>query len=204
MLFSLSQEASQGLPAEKARPTGTVLFVKFNMQGGLVKEIRLQAKTPFWKLKRAVCQMQDLRADDVCLFFGGKELLPDQRTSDAEMHNGAVVSVIERKLVYATLEPAGQSSRVPRMLQGADFTTTLDKVVRITGAASSQALIDAIEEPGWIKATPKLVQLAGEFYGDRELLPPAAPDESEDEVPLAMLKEVREGKRRRTNLQNGF
>ncbi len=62
---------------------------------------------------------------------------------------------------------------------------------QITGAASSQALINAIEEPGWIKATPKLVQLAREFYGDRDLLPPAAPDESEDKVPLAMLKEVR-------------
>jgi hypothetical protein len=65
-------------------------------------------------------------------------------------------------------------------------------------------LIDAIEEPGWIKATPKLVQLARVFYGDRDLLPPAAPDDSEDEVPLAMLKEVREGKHRRTNVQNGF
>ena len=195
MLFSLSQEVAQGLGAEQAPPTVTTIFAKFNMKGGLVREIRVLQKTLFSKLKRAVCECEALRADEVCVFFEGKELLPGQRPRDVDMRSGAVVSVIERELVYATREAAG--SGTSRMLQGCELMMTVGRVVEITGAASPQALVEAIEGPGWITATPKFRQLARDFYGHGDAA--AAED---DDLPLSKRKELHQAKRRRTNAQN--
>lgn len=198
MLLSLSQEAAQGLCAEAPAPAPavTTIFAKYNMKGGRVREIRLLPKTLFSKLKRALCACEQLRAEDVCVFFEGRELLPEQRPRDVEMHSGAVVSVIQRGLVYAALEPAPASSGVALEPQDCLFAMTVQKFAATTGAASSQALVDLIERPGWIQATPKFRQLAREFYGEDVAVSPAAED-SEDEVPLARLKDVREAKRLR-------
>jgi hypothetical protein len=113
----LSPEASQGPPGERAPrrlpSTETTFFAKFNMRDGLVREIRMSSNTPFYKLKRALCEREGLSVDEVCVFFEGKELQADQRTGDVEMRNGAVVSFIERKLVYPTLEPRTPRAAAP-------------------------------------------------------------------------------------------
>jgi hypothetical protein len=108
-----SPEASQGSPRERAPRTLITFSVKFNMRDGLVRRIRMSSNTPFSKLKRALCEMEGLSADEVCVFFEGKELQADQRTGDVEMHNGAAVSVIERTLVYPTLEPSAPRAAPP-------------------------------------------------------------------------------------------
>jgi hypothetical protein len=102
----------------------TTFFAKFNMRDGLVREIRMSSNTPFSKLKRALCEVEGLSVDEVCVFFEGKELQADQRTGDVEMHNGAVLSVIERKLVYATLEPS--TPRAARPVLEAILSTSED------------------------------------------------------------------------------
>ena len=109
----LAPEVSPGPPAEKAPRTETTFSAKFNMRDGLVRQIRMSSNTPFSKLKRALCEIEGLSVDEVCVFFEGKELQADQRTGDVEMHNGAVLSVIERKLVYATLEPSTPRAAPP-------------------------------------------------------------------------------------------
>jgi len=107
-----SPEASRSPPLTLG-PRVTTFFAKFNMRDGLVREIRMSSNTPFSKLKRALCEIEGLSVDEVCVFFEGKELQADQRTGDVEMHNGAVLSVIERKLVYATLEPSTPRAAPP-------------------------------------------------------------------------------------------
>jgi hypothetical protein len=109
----LSPESSKGLPGEKAPRTETTFFAKFNMSDWLVREIRMSSNTLFYKLNRALCEREGLSVDEVCVFFEGKELQADQRTGDVEMHNDAVVSFIERKLVYPTLEPSTPHAAPP-------------------------------------------------------------------------------------------
>jgi hypothetical protein len=210
MMISLSLEASHQFLVETVKRTITTIFAKFTMKGGLVREIRLSSKTRFSKLMRSVCEVEGLNVDEVCFFFEGKQLEPDQATSDVEMYNGAVVSVLERKLVYASLESAGQSSGPSRIQESREqlaiYTleaagcATVAQAVQITGASSSQALVDAMEAPGWIHATPKLRQLIRDFYGDPKSHADA--EESEDDVPLARINTVREEKRRRVGVHD--
>ena len=210
MLFSLSLEASHQFPVEKAKRTISTIFARFTMKGGIVREIRLSSKARFSKLMASVCECEGLNADEVCFFFEGKQLEPDQVTSDVDMHNGAVVSVVARKLVYASPESAWQSSGPSRIEESREqlaiYTleaagcATAAQAVQITGASSSQALVDAMEAPGWIHATPKLRQLIRDFYGDPRS--PADAEESEDDVPLARITAVREEKRRRVGVQD--
>jgi hypothetical protein len=208
MLLSLSLEASHQFPVEKAKRTISTIFAKFTMKGGIVREIRLSSKARFSKLMASVCECEGLNADEVCFFFEGKQLEPDQVTSDVDMHNGAVVSVVARKLVYASLEPPWQSSGPSRIEESREqlaiYTleaagcATAAQAGQITGASSSQALVAAMEAPGWIHATPKLRQLIRDFYGD-----PADAEDSEDDVPLARVNAAREEKRRRVGVQDG-
>jgi hypothetical protein len=208
MLLSLSLEASHQFHAEKAKRTISTIFAKSTMKGGIVREIRLSSKARFSKLMASVCECEGLNADEVCFFFEGKQLEPDQVTSDVDMHNGAVVSVVARKLVYASLEPPWQSSGPSRIEESREqlaiYTleaagcATAAQAVQITGASSGQALVDAMEAPGWIHATPKLRQLIRDFYGD-----PADAEDSEDDVPLARVNAAREEKRRRVGVQDG-
>jgi hypothetical protein len=205
MLLSLSLEASHQFPVEKAKRTISTIFAKLNTKGGLVREIRLSSKARFSQLIASVCECEGLNAHEVCFFFEGKQLESDQVTSDVDMHNGAVVSVVARKLVYASLESTWQSSSPSRMQESREqlaiYTleaagcATAAQAVQITGASSSQAMLDAMEAPGWIHATPKLRQLIRDFYGDPRS--PADTGESEDDVPLARLTAAREEKRRR-------
>jgi len=208
MLLSLSLEASHQFPVEKAKRTISTIFAKSTMKGGIVREIRLSSKARFSKLMASVCECEGLNADEVCFFFEGKQLEPDQVTSDVDMHNGAVVSVVARKLVYASLEPPWQSSGPSRIEESREqlaiYTleaagcATAAQAGQITGASSSQALVAAMEAPGWIHATPKLRQLIRDFYGD-----PADAEDSEDDVPLARVNAAREEKRRRVGVQDG-
>ena len=211
MLLSLSLEASHQFPVEKAKRTISTIFAKFTMKGGIVREIRLSSKSRFSKLMASVCECEGLNADEVCFFFEGKQLEPDQVTSDVDMHNGAVVSVVARKLVYASLEPPWQSSGPSRIEESREqlaiYTleaagcATAAQAVQITGASSGQSLVDAMEAPGWIHATPKLRQLIRDFYGDPRS--PADAEDSEDDVPLARVNAAREEKRRRVGVQDG-
>ena len=188
------------VPATVVKRTISTIFAKFAMKGGLVREIRLSSKTRFSNLMASVCECQGLNADKVCFFFEGKQLEPDQVTSDVEMYNGAVVSVIAWKLVYDSLDSSWQSSGPSRIQESREqlviYTleeagcVTVAQAVQITGASSSQALVDAMEASGWIHATPKLRQLIRDFYGDPRS--PADTEESEDDVPLARINTVRE------------
>jgi hypothetical protein len=208
MLLSLSLEASHQFPVEKAKRTISTIFAKSTMKGGIVREIRLSSKARFSKLMASVCECEGLNADEVCFFFEGKQLEPDQVTSDVDMHNGAVVSVVARKLVYASPESAWQSSGPSRIEESREqlaiYTleaagcATAAQAGQITGASSSQALVAAMEAPGWIHSTPKLRQLIRDFYGD-----PADAEDSEDDVPLARVNAAREEKRRRVGVQDG-
>ena len=210
MLLSLSLEASHQFPVEKAKRTISTIFARFTMKGGIVREIRLNSKARFSKLMASVCECEGLNADEVCFFFEGKQLEPDQVTSDVEMYNGAVVSVIAWTLVYDSLDSSWQSSGPSRIQESREqlviYTleeagcVTVAQAVQITGASSSQALVDAMEAPGWIHATPKLRQLIRDFYGDPRS--PADAEESEDDVPLARITAVREEKRRRVGVQD--
>lgn len=89
MLLSLAEDAApraaaRAAPAAPAQAALTI-FARFAMKGGREREVLVLPTTRFSKLKRGLCACEHLRAEDVCVFFEGRELQPAQRPCDVGM-----------------------------------------------------------------------------------------------------------------------
>ncbi|NBW88339.1 MAG: hypothetical protein EBR51_00225, partial [Gammaproteobacteria bacterium] len=83
MLFSLAEDAAPRAAARAAPAQAALtIFARFAMKGGREREVLVLPTTRFSKLKRGLCACEQLRAEDVCVFFEGRELQPGQRPCD--------------------------------------------------------------------------------------------------------------------------